>query len=619
MIPSQSGDGGMPGEKKVFNLLREALNDKYIVYYNLSLPINTPSANPDFIIIDDDLGVIVLEVKDYKKETILGGNPNNLIIKTDNGEKSVKNPFLQAKGYAEAINNILEKNDSLVNREGIYKGRLKFPYGYAVIFPYLRIRDSDQMGLDRVIPKNCLFLAEDTRYASESFSYRAFLRRLRRTRRVSFDFDLSYEDINTIRGILCPEIRIENPLSDTSDNRIIKTLDAKQEQYAKSIGQGHQLIRGVSGSGKTVILIARAAYLRKIHPDWRILIVTYNRSLTRWIKESLEEKIPFSDIDVFGFHQLCRKLLVEVDLWNEISDLKDKQVFWDDILPNKALKEIENKNIRTPRYEAILIDEEQDFSKSWLGLLLHLLDERTDELFIVMDQAQKIYQRGFTWKSAGIRVAGRTKILEISYRTTHEIVKDAHDFIKKDDILFKELKIEGESYIDPENTVRHGDQPEIITCNNFYEKCKNIGDKISNFLKAGYKRSDIFVLSRSKNSCQSINAFLNNRGIFSEFITKFDNWDPKKDSVKCLTMHSSKGLENEIVICDTGKMLQDLSSEGKSKEDISKERRLLYVAMTRAMNFLIIFYDRNALSSPEKNDVSKKASEAINYKNDPFT
>lgn len=558
------------------------------MYYNPVLPTSIPT-NPDFVILGDDLGIVTLEVKDFRSDTIREVNLNNFLIRTTDGVISVKNPFLQAKGYAETMEDVLEGSPQLVNHEGIYRGQLKFPYGYAVIFPNLSRRDSTVLQLGRVIPSNCLFLKEDTQYTSEHFSEREFLRKLRRTRRASFEFELSDEDINTIRGVLFPEIRIEGFSSYISGDETIKTLDAKQEQYAKSLRQGHQLIRGVAGSGKTIILIARAVYLKRMHPDWRILVVAFNRSLIKWLQNSLNERLSFSGIDVFGFHQLCRSLLISRGLWDEISDLEtDKDDFWDVIVPESVLSKMENGNIRTPRYEAILVDESQDFGVSWFKVLLQLLNERTNELLMVMDQAQKIYQRGFTWRSVGIQVVGRSKILKVSYRTTYEIAKFAYDFIKSDDILFGEFEGEGELYINPENTVRHGVQPKIIRSDSFNEECERIRSLILEFIRSGYKKSDIFILSRFRRPCREINGFLKARGIPSGFITDFANWNPRNDSVNSFTMHSSKGLENKIVIICDASRTPDLNSE-----NISEERRVLYVAMTRARDFLIISYNGN--------------------------
>lgn len=93
---------------------------------------------------------------------------------------------------------------------------------------------------------------------------------------------------------------------------------------------------------------------------------------------------------------------------------ENRNDFWDVKVPEKVLREMEDGNIRTPRYEAILVDESQDFNVSWFKVLLQLLNRQTNELLIVMDQAQKIYQRGFTWRSVGIQVAGRSKILKVS-------------------------------------------------------------------------------------------------------------------------------------------------------------------------------------------------------------
>jgi len=186
----------------------------------------------------------------------------------------------------------------------------------------------------------------------------------------------------------------------------------------------------------------------------------------------------------------------------------------------------------------------------------------------------------------GIQVVGRSKILKLSYRTTYEIAKFAYDFIRKDDILFGELESEGESYINPENTIRHGIPPKIIRNDSFNEECERIRSLILEFIRSGYKKPDIFILSRFKRSCREVNGFLNARGLSSEFITDFANWNPRNDSVKCFTMHSSKGLESKIVIiCDASK------TPFLKPENISQERRLLYVAMTRARDFLIVSYN----------------------------
>ena len=55
---------------------------------------------------------------------------------------------------------------------------------------------------------------------------------------------------------------------------------SKQEEFARKVPYGHYMVTGIPGSGKTVILLARAVHLIKENPNWKILILTYNKSLS---------------------------------------------------------------------------------------------------------------------------------------------------------------------------------------------------------------------------------------------------------------------------------------------------------------------------------------------------
>src|SRR4051794_22685276 len=94
---------------------------------------------------------------------------------------------------------------------------------------------------------------------------------------------LTNEDIQAIRFHLFPEVRISaefKPPVQHQDHLLlslhnIKTMDLHQENMAKQIGDKHRLIRGVAGSGKTLVLASRAKMLAKAHPDWKILVLCY--------------------------------------------------------------------------------------------------------------------------------------------------------------------------------------------------------------------------------------------------------------------------------------------------------------------------------------------------------
>ena len=66
---------------------------------------------------------------------------------------------------------------------------------------------------------------------------------------------------------------------DPDGEEIVRTLDRKQERMARHLGPGYRVIRGVAGSGKTLVLTHRARYIARRLPHWRILLTCFNRPL----------------------------------------------------------------------------------------------------------------------------------------------------------------------------------------------------------------------------------------------------------------------------------------------------------------------------------------------------
>ena len=131
---------------------------------------------------------------------------------------------------------------------------------------------------------------------------------------------LDDQDIKHVRFLLFPEIRIaanktEYKVAESIPYyeekvllslRDVKVMDLHQENLAKSIGEGHRLLRGVAGSGKTLILCCRAKYLAKTNPGWRILVLCYNVTLSCYIQHIIDnlevEADNDSTIEVCNFH-----------------------------------------------------------------------------------------------------------------------------------------------------------------------------------------------------------------------------------------------------------------------------------------------------------------------------
>lgn len=87
-----------PGERRFARLLEAVLEDDYLCWYNV--PIGPARLHPDFIILHPRRGIVILEVKDWRRENIQRINPHEATILTGSGPVVLKNPLEQARGYA---------------------------------------------------------------------------------------------------------------------------------------------------------------------------------------------------------------------------------------------------------------------------------------------------------------------------------------------------------------------------------------------------------------------------------------------------------------------------------------------------------------------------------------
>ena len=90
-----------PGERRFAQRLQEKLEDDYLCWYDV--PVGRAWAHPDFIILHPRRGLLVLEVKDWKLDTIRDANKNAFSILTNRGLKSLPNPLEQARQYVQGI------------------------------------------------------------------------------------------------------------------------------------------------------------------------------------------------------------------------------------------------------------------------------------------------------------------------------------------------------------------------------------------------------------------------------------------------------------------------------------------------------------------------------------
>lgn len=184
----------------------------------------------------------------------------------------------------------------------------------------------------------------------------------------------------------------------------IANLDETQNAAVLETVEGVQRIRGLAGSGKTIVLALKVAYLHATHPDWKIAITFNTRSLKGQLKElitrfSYEHKNEEPDwqkvkiIHAWGspkmegvYYEICRQHNVEYLYFESANKLtligEDKF----DRICQKAWQEIQEFK---QYYDAILVDEAQDFSKYFLRLCYEILKE-PKRLVYAYDELQNL-------------------------------------------------------------------------------------------------------------------------------------------------------------------------------------------------------------------------------------
>ncbi|AGK53641.1 NERD domain-containing protein [Bacillus sp. 1NLA3E] len=206
-IPETIRSSATAGERLLFRTLKTFLPDDYIVYYEPEIK----GRRPDFVIIGPDLGIMVLEVKDYTKNTLLQVNHEEWHIVATTGEQAVvKSPLKQARDNMFHVVDVLKKDKSLVQLEGKYKFQLKFPYGYGVVFTRMSSQDFIKNDLYSVIEPNLCLTRDEIDTEKDEFSEEVLMEKILNMFVVPYrkKEPLSVEDINAIRYHLFPEVRI---------------------------------------------------------------------------------------------------------------------------------------------------------------------------------------------------------------------------------------------------------------------------------------------------------------------------------------------------------------------------------------------------------------------------
>jgi superfamily I DNA/RNA helicase len=290
---------------------------------------------------------------------------------------------------------------------------------------------------------------------------------------------------------------------------------------------------------------------------------------------------------VWSVYKGYQKRLKEQGLWE-----------YDDFII-EALRLVESGEA-PDQYMAAVVDEIQDLTEAVMRLLRRIVPEGPDDLFLVGDGLQRIYPGGYALGRLGIDIVGRGTLLRKNYRNTQEILRAAYVMMRDqrlDDMDDGEGKVP-----EPEFSVRRGELPVLCRFASPEAEMKWVCEKIQELKTAhDYRDRDFAVLYRYRWPYQDLIGQCIGPAMECVELDK-DASTFFGPGVKHTTFHSAKGLEFKVVFVvgvTDGSWVpkDDWTLQGEELEDyMARERRLLYVAMTRPRDLLFLTCSRGRAS-----------------------
>lgn len=354
-------------ERRAARALRE-LSDGWVVLHHVSWQSKRNGrqgdGEADFLLLHPSKGIIVVEVKGGGIEI-----SNGRWWSTDRygSTHQIKNPYEQALASKYALLTWLKQHglDEHVR------------VGHAVVFPHL----DELPPLGPVATPAITWTSNDLARIERSVG--------RTCAHWELSSNLSKADMARLIQLLAPTVSVRRKLASESAEADAALLEFTAEQVSAFAGLRAArggLVLGGAGSGKTVLAIARAQQLAK--DGFRTLLVCFNELLGQFLADR------FSDdplIDACTYHSLCFREARRAGLKLPREMSSD---WWEKEAP-EAL--IEACSANDSDYQAIVVDEGQDFAPAWLDSLRCLISTEADAPFFVFaDPRQELWGRDWS-------------------------------------------------------------------------------------------------------------------------------------------------------------------------------------------------------------------------------
>lgn len=539
-------------EEPVYVALRDQLENGFIVLHSYPWlrPWRFESAlvegEADFVILHPQHGMLVLEVKGGRDIRFDG---RRWTRGAKDGPKKFQDPFRQAARNMHALVSIIEeRSGARVKKDG-------FVYGYAVVFPDVDYEGSPPPHADKAIVisrRHLPFIKQAIMTAFHEWT--AEPRVLQQS-----------QYLTLLNDCLMPRFRVFRPVAPdiaTTVDRLLELTETQAQVFEGLYAQNRVLVEGVAGSGKTFLALMRAmAFARE---NKRTLFLCYNKELAFWLRRQVMEDpttIPYrSHLTVRNFHALAAELANAAGIsFQPANGGPLNQSFWDeevpDLLEQSAL--ILDGDGKNPHFDAIVVDEAQDFSVEWwYAITQSLLSSPDGPIYAFLDPNQSL--------------RGEVQLPPVDFETRFRLNLNCRNTRKIATASAAILAIESNDF--PRAPL--GVEPRLVRASTQRHQKGLVLQELRRLLQ----REDL-----SPRQIALIGPAAKHKGSLADvdsvddvaLVTSADSWRDE-EGILVTTARSFKGLEADVVL------LYDLGEFGRlfRKED-------LYVACTRAKVLLI--------------------------------
>lgn len=527
---------------------------------------------PDIVIFNPQVGLVIYEVKDWNLDNYEWRKGEGLFVNDGRGSYPVKSPIDQVEHYKERligqlVPNIGESIDKNKKNFGLIKTGVYFHKARTKVCQDklgAKIKDFKYFpffGYDNLIENRLKEIVPDVHITSSNYWNREW-----------------NEDI--LFWLIPPFHSIEQ-------GTVLK-LRGNQVKVAEP-NSGHFRVRGVAGSGKTQALAYRAGKLAS--QGYKVLIISFNITLWHYVKDMIARS-PFAfswgQFTFTHFHGFCKDRLNEFDQKWPKSDGVPTEEFFKSVVPNAVINAIQGK--QQQKYDAILIDEGQDYHYEWYSMLDKYFLSSRDEVLIVCDKRQNIFERELDWLDKRVTKAGLEKFKEpyvdltVTFRLPKKVAVMSNEFSEVFE-LNQELKV---GKIEDNPVLLHSHH--IVWLNINEDDWRDfVFNSFLRLKKEGYSPSDIVLLLPNHKLGKLAVDLFKEKNIEVNHVFEEDaetGYHPHKKAfwmgdsrLKMSTIHSFKGWELLNIV---------LFIPAKAPESNTKLDAIVYTALTRTRENLII-------------------------------